>query len=138
MKDHAATMSLTGESQGINFRGLRPEGEREVLYLGLFPNLLISPYPDYVMTHRLVPLAPGRTFIECDWLFAPESIAQQGFDPAYAVDFWDRTNRQDWRACESLQRGVASRGFRPGVLTDREHDVYRFVTMVAAGYLAGA
>ncbi|MGI8515555.1 MAG: aromatic ring-hydroxylating oxygenase subunit alpha [Acidimicrobiia bacterium] len=134
LKDHAATMSLTGESQGINFRGLRPEGEREVLYLGLFPNLLISPHPDYVMTHRLVPLAPGRTFIECDWLFAPESIAQQGFDPAYAVDFWDITNREDWNACEGVQRGSANRGFRPGPLSSWESTNYQFLNMVAQAY----
>jgi len=134
LKDHAATMSLTGESQGINFRGLRPEGEREVLYLGLFPNLLISPHPDYVMTHRLVPLAPGRTFIECDWLFAPESIAQQGFDPAYAVDFWDITNREDWNACEGVQRGSANRGFRPGPLSPWESTNYQFLNMVAQAY----
>ncbi|HEY3428784.1 MAG TPA: SRPBCC family protein, partial [Acidimicrobiia bacterium] len=85
LKDHARTMSLTGASDGVNFRSLRPGQEREVLYIGLFPNLLISPHPDYVLTHRLVPLAPGRTFIECDWLFPPEALERPGFASAYAV-----------------------------------------------------
>jgi hypothetical protein len=43
------------------------------------------------MTHRLVPLAPNRTFIECHWLF-DDAVD----DPSYAVDFWELTNRQDW------------------------------------------
>ena len=32
--------------------------DRTVYYFQLFPNLLISLHPDYVMTHRLLPLAP--------------------------------------------------------------------------------
>jgi len=135
---HAETMSDDGRSRGEGLAGLDERGRREVQYLQLFPSLLLSLHPDYVLTHRIEPLSPGRSLVRCQWLFPPEAVARPGFDPAYAVDFWDRTNRQDWRACESLQRGVASRGFRPGVLTDREHDVYRFVTMVAAGYLAGS
>ncbi len=134
LKDHAVTMSLSGASQGVNFRGLRPGQEREVLYLGAYPNLLISPHPDYVMTHRIVPLAPGRTFIECDWLFAPESIGKDGFDPAYAVDFWDITNREDWNVCENVQRGSANRGFRPGPLSPWESTNYQFLNMVGQAY----
>ena len=74
------------------------------------PNLLISLHPDYVMTHRLEPLAPDRTTIECQWLFDPECGGTDGFDPSYAVDFWDLTNRQDWAACEGVQRGVGLAG----------------------------
>ena len=56
-------------------------------------------------------------------------------DPAYAVDFWDLTNRQDWAACESVQRGLASPHFRPGPFAPNEDAVHQFVTMVARGYL---
>ena len=134
LKDHAMTMSLTGESQGVNFRNLAPGQDRDVLYLGLWPNLLVSPHPDYVMTHRMVPLGPGRTFIECDWLFAPESIGKAGFDPAYAVDFWDITNAEDWTACENVQRGTANRGHRPGPLSPWESTIYQFLNMVGQAY----
>ena len=57
-----------------------------------------------------------------------------GFDPAYAVDFWDLTNRQDWAAVESVQRGMSPPAFVPGLLAEQESDVYHFVTMVAGGY----
>jgi Rieske 2Fe-2S family protein len=82
------------------------------------------------MTHRLEPLAPDRTRIECSWYF-PDA----GADPSYAVDFWDRTNRQDWAACESVQRGISSPHFRPGPLAPNEDAVHQFVTTVARGYL---
>jgi Rieske 2Fe-2S family protein len=82
-----------------------------------------------------VPTAADRTVIECSWAFAPEALAAPGFDPAYAVDFWDLTNRQDWSACESVQRGLRSPFAAPGPLSPDEDAVYSFVTTVARGYL---
>ena len=91
---------------------------RTVAYLGLFPNLLLSLHPDYVMTHLVEPLGPDLSHVVCTWYFPPEAAERPGFDPSYAVEFWDRTNRQDWAACESVQRGMASptssRAARPG------------------------
>ena len=110
---------------------------RLVYYYGLFPTFLVSLHPDYVLTHRLEPLAPGRTRIECQWLFPAEAANRPGFDPSYAVEFWDLTNRQDWQACESVQRGMASRGYRQGPLALEEDNVHQFQTMVAGGYLQG-
>ena len=50
------------------------------------------------------------------------------------MDFWDLTNRQDWSACESVQRGLSSPHAVPGPLL-AEDAVYQYVTMVARGYL---
>jgi Rieske 2Fe-2S family protein len=116
-------------------RGLDDTGLRTVIYVNIFPNVLLSLHPDYVMTHRLTPLAADRTMIECTWAFAPEAVAAAGFDPGYAVEFWDITNQQDWRACESVQRGLSSPRAQSGPLSPDEDAVYQFVTMVARGYL---
>ncbi len=135
----AETMSLDGRSLGVPIRGLSAQQLREVGYFGVFPNLLISPHPDYVLTHRMEPLAPDRTYVECEWLFPPEAFARVGFSPDYAVEFWDVTNLQDWAACESLQRSAAGRGLRPGPLSKAwEAGVYLQVRMLAQGYLTGA
>jgi Rieske 2Fe-2S family protein len=134
LRDGMATMSLDGSSSGVPLRGLDATGLRAVLYVGIFPNVLVSLHPDYVMVHRLIPVAPDRTKIECTWAFAPESLAMPGFDPGYAVEFWDITNRQDWHACESVQRGLSSPHAVPGPLAREEDAVYQFVTMVARGY----
>ena len=135
LADHAETMSFDGASHGTVLPGLDVELRRKVLYAGLLPNLLISAHPDYVMTHRLVPLAPDRTFIECQWLFPPEALEKEGFDPAYAVDFWDVTNREDWAACEGVQRVVGSRGYRPGPLSPWETTLYQLYQMIGGAYL---
>jgi len=105
-----------------------------VLYVQLFPNLLISGHPDYVMTHRMIPLSAGRTWVECSWLFPVHATEQPTFDPAFAMDFWDITNREDWAACESVYRGLDSGFAEAGPLSPDEEAVYQFVTMVARGY----
>ena len=137
LRPHAQTMSFTGESGGTPIRSLDDGARRQVYYFGLFPNLLISLHPDYVLTHLLRPLAPDATSIECRWLFQPEDVERDGFDPGYAVEFWDRTNRQDWAAIESVQRGASSRAYRPGPLSERELCARQFDTIVAQGYLTG-
>ena len=73
--------------------------------------------------------------MECSWAFPPQATSREGFDPSYAVDFWDLTNRQDWAACESVQRGMRAPGFVPGPLAPEEDGVYDFVTFVARRYL---
>jgi Rieske 2Fe-2S family protein len=137
LKDFAETMSLTGASGGVPIRGLDDRQRREVFYFGLFPNLLISLHPDYVMTHRIEPLGPGRTKIECQWLFPPEAAEREGFSPAYASEFWDITNREDWLACESVYRGLQSRGFRQGPFAYSEDEVHIYMSMVAQAYVDG-
>jgi Rieske 2Fe-2S family protein len=129
-----STMSLDGRSGGTPIPGVSAERLRTVNYLGVFPNLLLSLHPDYVMTHRMIPLSPAETWVECAWAFAAEALEQDGFDPAYAVDFWDLTNKQDWSACESVQRGLSSGSASAGPLSPDEDAVYQFVTMVARGY----
>ena len=50
------------------------------------------------------------------------------------MDFWDLTNRQDWAACESVQRGLTSPHAIPGPLAPEEDGVYQFVSRVARAY----
>jgi glycine betaine catabolism A len=126
LRDRAETMSLDGRSSGAFIEGAP---RRTVAYVALFPNLLISAHPDYVMTHRLQPIAPGRTAVECSW-YVPTTVD----DPAYAVEFWDLTNREDWSACESVQRGLSSPHFRPGPLAPNEDAVYQWVSLIARAY----
>lgn len=130
LRDGMQTMSMTGESRGVPIQGVDPA---RVEYLGLWPNLLISAHPDYVMAHRMVPLAPNRTQVECSWFF-PDRGDTEAVDPSYAVEFWDLTNRQDWNACESVQRGLSSPHFISGPFGPGEDAVHQFVTMVGRGY----
>jgi Rieske 2Fe-2S family protein len=137
LRDHAVTMSLTGESFGVPIPSVPESRRREIGYVALLPNLLVSLHPDYVMTHRLVPLAPDRTWIECAWLFPPEALERPDFTPDYASEFWDITNREDWEACQSVQRNVASPGYQQGPISYWESDVWVAMTLIARGYREG-
>jgi Rieske 2Fe-2S family protein len=95
---------------------------QQVFYYSIFPNMLLSMHPEYVMVHQLWPQSPERTLILCDWFFHPEAAAVT--DPAYnpddAIEFWDMTNKQDWHVCELSQQGIASRAYQPGPYSPRE------------------
>jgi glycine betaine catabolism A len=137
LREHAETMSLTGRSGGVPIPGLPDRLRRQVGYAALLPGLLVSPHPDYVMTHRLTPKAADRTAVECSWLFPPEALRRDDFDPAYASDFWHLVNTQDWAACESVQRNAASPAWRPGPFSPGESDVHTVMSTVARGYETG-
>jgi Rieske 2Fe-2S family protein len=114
------SMSLSGKACGIPVGPLPPEDMHRVYYYSLFPNMLLSLHPDYVMVHTLWPQSSDRTLIECEWLFHPASSENPEFDPDDAVGFWDRTNREDWHICEQSLLGIASRAYRPGPYSPRE------------------
>jgi Rieske 2Fe-2S family protein len=126
LRPDAETMSLDGRSGGTFLPGA---DRRRVLYVALCPDLLLSLHPDYVMAHRLRPIAPDLTRVECSW-YVPDGVT----DASWAEEFWDRTNRQDWAACESVQRGLGSPHFRPGPFAPNEDAVHRWVTMIGHAY----
>jgi len=93
---------------------------QHVFYYSIFPNMLLSMHPEYVMVHQLWPQAPDRTLIHCDLLFHSEAFARSDFHPDDAIDFWDITNKGDWHVCELSQQGIASRVYQPGPYSSRE------------------
>lgn len=126
MREGVETMSMSGRRSVAPIPGLTADDHRYVYYYVVYPNLLLSPHPDYVLTHTAWPLAPDRTRVVCEWLFTAEAAASPGFDPRDMVEFWDVTNRQDWRLCERTQAAAASRGFLPGPYQPTEDCVHTF------------
>ena len=134
--DHE-TLTMDGQmtEHGRDFLdGMTEDDHKKVYYFVVWPNLLISLHPDYLMTHRVVPLAPDRTYIVCEWFFDAEDMAKPAFDPTDAIEFWDLTNRQDWEVCELQQRGTASRAYMGGRFTGLESAVHAFDMHVADRY----
>jgi Rieske 2Fe-2S family protein len=126
------TMSLDGTCPRAPLPGLAAADRRRVYYYAVFPNLLLTLHPDYMMTHALWPLAPDRTRIVCEWHFHPDELARPDFDGRDAVEFWDLTNRQDWRVCEWSQAGMTSRAYTPGPYSTREDLLYAFDRLILA------
>ncbi|HEY7023673.1 MAG TPA: aromatic ring-hydroxylating dioxygenase subunit alpha [Candidatus Limnocylindrales bacterium] len=133
--DDAETMSVDGHAHGRPpLAGIGEANKRRIYYFVVWPNLLLSLHPDYVMTHQVWPVDAERSRVVCEWLFEPETMARPDFDPSDAVDFWDLTNRQDWDVCERQQVGTRSRAYVPGRYSLMEDMVHAFDLMVADGY----
>ena len=116
------SLTMSGKACARAVSDAAGQHHARVFYYSIFPNMLLSMHPDYVMVHLLWPQSPGRTLINCDWYFHPEAagITDPGYNPDDAVEFWDMTNRQDWHVCELSQLGIASRAYRPGPYSPRE------------------
>jgi len=131
-RDGAETMSLDGKRRRDYLPGLNAEEREKVCYYSIFPNLLLSLHPDYMMTATLWPRAVDRTDIIGEWHFHPDEMGKPGFEANDAIDFWDITNREDWKICELSQAGIQSRAYQPGPYSDREALLYAFDQMVVA------
>ncbi len=115
-----AGLTMSGRACALPVGDIRSEDNARVFYYSIFPNMLLSLHPEYVMMHQLCPKSPERTLILCDWFFHPEAFDRDDFHPNDAIDFWDMTNRQDWHVCELSQQGIASRAYKPGPYSPRE------------------
>jgi Rieske 2Fe-2S family protein len=120
------TLSMDGSCPRAILPGLSAEEARRVYYYCVFPNLMLSLHPDYMLTHTLWPMAPDRTINVCEWHFQPSELARGDFDASDCVEFWDMTNRQDWHVCELSQAGISSPAYVPGPYSNREDLLYAF------------
>jgi Rieske 2Fe-2S family protein len=129
------TLSMTGTADGREpMPGMTDEDDKRIYYSAVWPNLLFSLHPDYLMLHFIAPLEPGRTLVRCEWYFDPAEMAKPDFNPDDAIEFWDLTNRQDWHVCELQQQGTKSRGYTQGRFSAMESSVHGFDLMVADRY----
>lgn len=121
-RDGAWTFTMSGTSDRAPFPDL-DDGER-VRHKGelIYPNLMLSLSAEHVAAFILTPMAVDRTLVTCELLFHPTEVGKDSFDASDAGDLWDIVNLQDWRVCESVQRGMTSRYFRGGWYAPMEDD----------------
>jgi phenylpropionate dioxygenase-like ring-hydroxylating dioxygenase large terminal subunit len=122
----AETMSMDGRRRREYLPGLSEEDRRKVCYYSIYPNLLLSLHPDYMMVHTLWPQAVDDTRILCEWHFHPSELAKPDFFADDAIEFWDTTNREDWSIVELSQAGIKSRVYAPGPYSSREELLHAF------------
>ena len=114
------SLTMSGNACALPVGDMSAEDHHRVFYYSIFPNMLLSMHPDYVMLHQLWPKSPQRTLIFCDWFFHPDAFDRSDFHPDDAIEFWDMTNKQDWHVCELSQQGISSRAYEPGPYSARE------------------
>jgi glycine betaine catabolism A len=128
------TMSMDGLRHGRPLiTGTNDVAAGRIHYYILWPNLIVSVHPDYVLTHQAWPHGPERSTVHCDLYVEADSLAA-GIDVSGAVEFWDLTNRQDYHVVELQQAGTRSRSFVAGRYSNQEASVHAFDIMCADRY----
>lgn len=80
-----------------------------------WPASSIQCYPGQVInTFRWVPRAVDRTLLIREWWFGGTDLTDE--QSTLISEEWENTAREDFVIVESVQRGVSSRGYRPGPL----------------------
>ena len=83
----------------------------------VWPVSAIQCYPGQVVnTFRWVPLAVDRTLLIREWWFDTADLTEA--QSQLVTDDWENTVAEDFGIVESVQRGVASRGYKPGPLVE--------------------
>ncbi|EXU62363.1 2Fe-2S ferredoxin [Streptomyces sp. PRh5] len=129
--EEAQGFTVDGSEGFDRFAGIADEQDRRYYAITVRPQVFLNLVPDHVIMHRMFPLAPDRTLVECDWLYAPEVVASDR-DLSKSVELFHRVNTQDFDACERTQPAMDSRAYRDGgVLVPSEHHIgafHRWVT----------
>ena len=106
------------------------EGDDQVRYFWLFPNLMLNVYPDNFSTNLILPLGHGRTVTLFDWYFKDPDAAKSQIDETVA--FSDEIQLEDIDICEAVQRGLSSMTYDAGRYSvKRENGVHHFHSLYA-------
>jgi Rieske 2Fe-2S family protein len=116
----SASVTMSGRACALPLGDLPADERRRAYYYTIFPNLMLSIHPDYVVYYTLWPRDPANTHVVCEWLFRPDAVGRPDFHPEDAIEFWDVTNRQDWHISERSHLGISSRVYQPGPYSPRE------------------
>ena len=130
MGERAEGFTVDGSAGPGRLPGIDDDQDRRYFAVTVLPQVFLNLVPDHVIVHRMFPIGPDRTVVECDWLFTPD-VVESGADVSSSVELFDRVNRQDFDACERCQHGMSSRVYAGGgVLVPTEHHIEQFHTWV--------
>lgn len=130
--DGRETVSRSGSRQERAL--LRPDNpEAKVFDAMLFPTLLTSLQPDYLLTYRLHPKAADQTLVVADTYVHPASLGPD-HDLSDVLSFWDEVNEQDRSVCQLQQRGLMAPGASMSRYLPVEDGVHAFDKLVARVY----
>ncbi len=129
--EDAETVSTSGRRRGRPLL-VSPAEAGLVHDAMLFPLLLTSLQPDYLLTYRLEPRAVDRTRVVADVLVHPEASDEHTGE---ITAFWAQVNAEDRAICERQQRGLRGRGVESACYATVEEGVHAFDRLVARALL---
>jgi glycine betaine catabolism A len=134
--EEVAGFTVDGTAGFDPLPGMTDDQDRRYYAITVRPQVFVNLVPDHVIWHRMYPMGPDRTVVECDWLYAPGVVAAATGDDAdpelaarldASVELFHRVNAQDFEACERCQPAMGSRLYADGgVLVPSEHHIEAF------------
>ena len=129
----AESWSMDGGPAGVAFPGVGAADRKAGhIYMTSVPSVFIVAHVDYVRVVRLLPLGPEQTAMSIEFLFLPETLADQRRNIMNAVEFTDIVMSEDAAVCELNQRGLHALPHAAGVLMPEEYAIRQFQDWVKA------
>ena len=133
LKDHANTMSLTGESGGINFRNLPPGGTRRAVH-GSLAEPIDQPSSGLCDDPPDGPTCSGSHLHRMRLALPAGGARVGGLRSQLCRGVLGHHQPGGLDGLLNVQKGAANRGFRPGPLSPWETTIYQFLHMVGQAY----
>jgi Rieske 2Fe-2S family protein len=121
------SITLDGKPAVARRLGDWPDQDIGSLRWARYPSVFSHVHADYAIFIQIMPVAPQETKVICKWAVHEEAVEGSDYDLERLLDVWRKTNEQDQQFCERNQRGVNSKGYRPGPYAPSEHGVWTFV-----------
>jgi Rieske 2Fe-2S family protein len=112
----SVAMTIDGSPACTRLLGSLDESQRELGSVRLLhlPNTWNHVQSDHVVSFSVLPVSAAETKLVTRWLVHRDAIEGIDYDIGHLTKVWEATNEQDRTLAENNQRGIASRGYRPG------------------------
>ena len=81
---------------------------------------------DFATLFIFVPKGPTETHVELMWLVHKDAVEGRDYNLSNMVWMWDKTTIEDKKIIENNQKGVLSKKYKPGPLSQMERSLDRF------------
>ncbi|KAA1011497.1 aromatic ring-hydroxylating dioxygenase subunit alpha [Paraburkholderia panacisoli] len=113
---HRGAVSFTADGRPACTRLLGDLKETDLGSVRMFraPNNWNHFLADHIIHFRVLPLSESRTALKTTWLVHEDAVEGVDYDVETLTQVWRATNAQDATLVANNQRGVSSKGYRPG------------------------
>ena len=118
--ENKKSITASGEFCCPPLENLTDKNLKRVYYYSIFPNMLLSLHPEYVMYHTVWPDGVNKCKVTCSWLFEKSVVESGKYKTQDAIEFWDMTNKQDWHISKLSQLGIQSKKYLPAPYSGQE------------------
>ncbi len=103
-----------------DFPHLPQEMQRRWTYFGLFPNVYLDVFPEWIDFFHVVPIGPGKVRLRSQTYGLQDDRRQTRAARYLGIRLNQRVQDEDNRLTRSVQQGLASSAYQIGVLSSKE------------------